>query len=353
MQAPEHCPPVDALILDGAVIVQMLVPKQVNTFDEYFENIFKPYILKQLQTVVRLDVIWDVYRQDSLKGATRENSGTGIRRRVKLTTHIPGNWQSFLRVNENKTELFHLLAEQVTSIKMDGKEIYCTLEDQVLSSPNFTQDDKVRIEPCTHEEADTRIMLHVADAAEHGFKKIMVRTVDTDVVVILISHIQDILAQEVWIAFGIGKNCRFISAHEIATKLGTSKSKALLMFHAITGCDMVSFFSGRGKKTAWNTWDAFPQVTDAFAILSKTPFEISTAIMDVVQRFVVIWYDRTSELSKVNESRQQLFSKGKPIENIPPTEEALKQHVKRAAYIAGYVCRICITGKRPENPKPS
>ena len=77
------------------------------------------------------------------------------------------------------------------------------MEDQVLSSPNLTQDDKVRIEPCTHEEADTRIMLHVADAAEHGFKKIMVRTVDPDVVVILISHIQDILAQEVWIAFGI------------------------------------------------------------------------------------------------------------------------------------------------------
>ena len=148
----------------------------------------------------------------------------------------------------------------------------------------------------------------------------MVRTVDTDVVVKLISHIQDILAQEVWIAFGIGKNYRFISAHEIATKLGTSKYKALLMFHAITGSDMVSFFSGRGKKTAWNTWDTFPQVTDAFAILSKTPFEISTAIMDVVQRFVVIWYDRTSEMSKVNEPRQQLFSKGKPFENIPPME---------------------------------
>ena len=169
MQAPEHCPPVDALILDGAVIVQMLVPKPVNTFGEYFENIFKPYILKQLQTVVRLDVIYDVYRQDSLKGATGENRGTGIRRRVKLTTHIPENWQSFLRVNENKTELSHLLAEQLHSIKMDGKEFYCTLEDQVLSSPNLTQDDKVRIEPCTHEEADTRIMLQVADAAEHGF----------------------------------------------------------------------------------------------------------------------------------------------------------------------------------------
>ena len=36
------------------------------------------------------------------------------------------------------------------------------------------------------------------------YETIMVRTVDTDVVVILIAHIQDISAQEVWIAFGMG-----------------------------------------------------------------------------------------------------------------------------------------------------
>ena len=30
----------------------------------------------------------------------------------------------------------------------------------------------------------------------------------------------------------------------------------LPMFHAFTGCDTVSFFGGKGKKTAWNTWRA-------------------------------------------------------------------------------------------------
>ena len=38
---------------------------------------------------------------------------------------------------------------------------------------------------CNHEEADTRIVVHIAHALEQGEKTIYVRTVDTDVVVIL------------------------------------------------------------------------------------------------------------------------------------------------------------------------
>ena len=37
--------------------------------------------------------------------------------------------------------------------------------------------------PCNHEEADTRIIVHIADAVSRGYDQIIVRTVDTDVVV--------------------------------------------------------------------------------------------------------------------------------------------------------------------------
>lgn len=56
--------------------------------------------------------------------------------------------------------------------------------------------------------------------------------------------------EELWIAFGTGKNLRHISAHEIARSLGPSKSTALPVFHAYTGCDTVSSFSTKGKKSA-------------------------------------------------------------------------------------------------------
>ncbi len=37
----------------------------------------------------------------------------------------------------------------------------------------------------------------------------------------------------------------------------------LPVFYAFTGCDTVSAFAGRGKKTAWETWKSFQEVNDA------------------------------------------------------------------------------------------
>ena len=34
--------------------------------------------------------------------------------------------------------------------------------------------------------------------------------------------------------------------------------------NAITGCDTVSAFNGRGKKAAWDVWDVFEKVTRSF-----------------------------------------------------------------------------------------
>ena len=56
---------------------------------------------------------------------------------------------------------------------------------------------------------------------------------------------------------------RVISAHGIYAAIGVKKCLALSMFHVFTGCDTVSSFSGRGKRTARETWNVFPEVTDA------------------------------------------------------------------------------------------
>ena len=58
-------PQVEATIIDGAVIVQILKPGMAATFKEYADFVFKPYIRKQLEAVERVDVVWDVYREDS------------------------------------------------------------------------------------------------------------------------------------------------------------------------------------------------------------------------------------------------------------------------------------------------
>ena len=52
--------------------------------------------------------------------------------------------------------------------------------------------------PCLHEEADTRMFAHATEAAKRDNKKISSLTVGTDVVVLVITVVQQLLVGELW-----------------------------------------------------------------------------------------------------------------------------------------------------------
>ena len=114
------------------------------------------------------------------------------------------------------------------------------------------------------------MMLRVADAAKQ-YNTVIIRTVDSDVVVLAVYMFAKLTPSvtALWVAFGTGKNYRLIPAHRICTAIGHIKCLALPMSHAFTDCDTVSSFSGRGKKTAWETWNVFPEDTDKFIALME------------------------------------------------------------------------------------
>ena len=343
-------PLVDAKVFDGAVVVQILHPKTALTFQEYVETVFVPYLTTQLQSAERLDIVWDTYNENSLKKGARENRGSGARRRVAPSVKVPSNWNSFLRVDGNKAELFKLLAEAVGSIDMPGKELYSTYGDSVVT--RGATECMEGLQPCSHEEADTRIFLHVLHAAKQH-DRIMIRTVDTDVFVLAVSQMERIPEREVWLAFGTGRQFKYYPIHEIAVSLGPQKSRALPVFHAITGCDTVSFFCGKGKKSAWDTWSVLPEVTNAFLEIAAAPSSLSDNCLRTIERFVVVMYDRGSELHSVDEARQHLFCKhARGLDRIPPTSAALKQHVLRASYQGGHVWSQ-VHLNLPELPSPA
>lgn len=90
-----------------------------------------------------------------------------------------------------------------------------------------------------------------------------------------------------------------------------------------------------------------------FHDLSSQLTHVSDAAMDGIERFVVLMYVCTSKLTKVNDARQGMFSKGsRYIEIIPPTADALYQHKRRATYQAGHVWATCLP-KAPSLPFPS
>ena len=165
--AQAQWPCVEALLLDGAGIVNTLQHGASKTFQEYSKTIFLPYIINQLRNVERVDVVWDRYLPDSLEDSAQGKKGKDIRRCIRPDTRIPGNWTAFLRVDKSKQELFLYLADQLTTIGTDHGEVVSTKNETVVFNNDRT--DTADLSPCTHEEADTRLLLHAADTARCGY----------------------------------------------------------------------------------------------------------------------------------------------------------------------------------------
>ena len=102
--------------------------------------------------------------------------------------------------------------------------------------------------PCNHEEADTRIIVHLSHAAQNGIERALIKTVDTDVVVI--AHFLDLEIHELWMEFWAVKKKRWLPIHVYAQHLGKLKCLALLFWYAFTACDYASSFNGCGEKAA-------------------------------------------------------------------------------------------------------
>lgn len=56
----------------------------------------------------------------------------------------------------------------------------------------------------------------------------------------------------------------WLSVHAYAKILGEEIYRTVLFWYAFVGCDAVSQFLGKGKKTAWNTWGRFLETTETF-----------------------------------------------------------------------------------------
>eukprot|EP00794_Sanderia_malayensis_P001903 gene1903-2161_t len=189
----------------------------------------------------------------------------------------------------------------VVKLNVPEKIIVSTIMDQVLTNcfAGIVDD----LSPCNHEEADTRLFLHAKHCSQEGNSKVLIKTVDTDVVIIAIAKFTFLALDELWIEFGAGKNRRWIPIHRIVKALGEEKCSALLYWHAFTGCDTVSSFAGKGKTSA---------CVGKHTLVSRKLY-------------------RDSPIA------QKPSVKSRPIDVIPQTKDALHQHSLRAAYQAGYV----------------
>ena len=98
----------------------------------------------------------DCYNKNSIKDSTRQKRG------VKKC--LQGDkWHSLLTVNENKTDLIHCFAEylKVKSLAYFDLNIPITITEGE-NTIRIDQTGWNYLDICNHEEADSRIPLHVA-----------------------------------------------------------------------------------------------------------------------------------------------------------------------------------------------
>ena len=88
--------------------------------------------------------------------------GSGVCRKVIPSVKLPSSLKSFLYINEINTELFHFLATCLTDTNSSDKVIIDTFNKNILMTPNSVEsiDD---LQPCNHEEADSKIFLHLKE----------------------------------------------------------------------------------------------------------------------------------------------------------------------------------------------
>lgn len=181
------------------------------------------------------------------------------------------------------------------------------------------------MENCSHQKADTCIVLHLQDALMGGLRNILVRSLDTYVLVILISVYHKLTDQypgtELWLLFGIGRKLTYYHSNTVCQHLGRPTSEEILLFHSITDCDTFSYLYGTGKRTVQKAWMVYPDMTKQFQKALTHPFhDFSEGEMNTLERFIILCYDNTSDLISVNECRKTLFCRNRSLENTLPTQ---------------------------------
>ena len=198
----------------------------------------------------------------------------------------------------------------------------------------------------SHEEADTRIILHCNDVAANSPESsvILVRSPDTDVFILLLRFVRHI-NQTVLFDTGTGDKRRLVNVQAVAKDLGDEINLALVALHAFTGCDTTSAFVRRGKVKPLTLLKKHPEFLSTFHALGSR-VDIEDRVFKDLEKFTCLMYG--SKLGDINSLRYEKFIErfsakpgevltsynGVDMSLLPPCRESLKMHVRRANYQA-------------------
>jgi len=318
------------LVIDGqALVISLGKPAGITNFGE-LADAFVKLVMHVGRCFDRIDVTFDRYRDTSIKAGTRTKRSKHARliRRIieDGSVPVPPKWTDFLAVPENKADLACFLSNHLIANAPTNKTLVVAggfqREDEVQTSNHELDIQQLA---ANHEEADTRLVLHCVHT---NAESVVVSARDTDVLVLLVAHFHKMACTKLWMKAGTAKRQKYIPVHEIRQVLPFTQPvfEALIPFHAVTGCDTVSYFAEHSKKTAWKVFTTDNHLIKDLGIGELTPTKMKNA-----EKFVCKLYG-VPESNSCDQARVKLFCKIKSPEALPPTTDALKYHVQRAHY---------------------
>ena len=164
---------------------------------------------------------------------------------LSASQKIPVQWKRCLSNSANKEDLLSFLVSEwstqtFVAVKLFDKYFFVNQEEKcyLLSSDESRQvvHAEVAALRCSHEEADSRLIVHTSHVSTTGHETVVLRSPDTDVTVLGVAHSQDVEARIIFLT-GTKQRRRYIDLTAIGRQLCHHVCQGLLALHYLTGCD--------------------------------------------------------------------------------------------------------------------
>uniref|UniRef100_UPI00358DDB47 uncharacterized protein n=1 Tax=Myxine glutinosa TaxID=7769 RepID=UPI00358DDB47 len=312
--------------------------------------------LKEGANSNRIDVVFDTYRETSIKNSERSlRRGEAGHQLQSITgTQIVRQWRKFLSIVNNKTSLITFLVntwrKPEYSGRLQSKVLYATVNDKCYKITSQESDEVPGLQ-CKQEEADGRLLLHAAHAAREGYQAVVICAEDTDVFIMSLAF-HDKIGVPLFQKCGTSTWTRLVDIVKVAATVGVDVCRALIGMHAYTGCDTVSVFAGKGKTSALKLLTKNRETQNTFQELGQI-WDLSREVMNKLETFTCLLYGPKALSTNVNDLRYHLFcAKKGEVEShqLPPCRDCLVKHAQRANYQAA-IWRQCLE-QDPKVPSP-
>ena len=203
---------------------------------------------------------------------------------------------------------------------------------------------------CNHIEADTRIVLFVMHAISNGHTPVLVRTSDTDVIIILVGHCARFLNMDpdlkLYVQFhttSSGKTTAnnrtgYVDIVKIASFVGLDYCMGLMLLYAYTGCDYTPSFFNIGKAKWFDEFHKRPQIRELFQRICEYPDTLSEEEVVKITKFTLYAYGVEDPEKGLQEGRFDILNqKANSFRALPPSPGAAIIQARKSVHIAGHI----------------